>query len=285
MHQSPSFTRCIGMKSVRQWRSRSRAVIVVGLWATTIQSGHATTGAPQIIGRTALSAMPAELSDGASGPVNRIAIDTRNFAPNDPAASLTCHYPRLPVYRCDYEFVSTASAGTQRRRVVVSVPDIDRGTRVIVRLTNAHGHEDLTFDIVNGTQVAHEIESVMLPSGGRTGKNSKGETAPLTQLATVRASTVPAVAATAGDAEKDCNRSRPYWVGASATDPVFTSQFGALDGAVTLAQPPRTGSAVRSDNLPVWLITFPLSATRAQFIAHYQFTYRVGVCADKVARA
>jgi hypothetical protein len=82
-----------------------------------------------------------------------------------------------------------------------------------------------------------------------------------------------------------CDRVVPHWIGASATDPVFTSAFGALNGSVLLARPAAAGRPVQAENLPEWLITYPLSATRVQFIAHYEVIYRVGVCAERIPRA
>jgi hypothetical protein len=41
---------------------------------------------------------------------------------------------------------------------------------------------------------------------------------------------------------------------------------------------------VQPDNLPEWLVTFPLSATRVQFIAHYEVIYRVGTCPQRIIR-
>jgi hypothetical protein len=72
------------------------------------------------------------------------------------------------------------------------------------------------------------------------------------------------------------------WVGASATDPVFQSQFGSLNGSVVASRPVMPGSRVTPENLPEWLVTYPLSATRVQFIAHYEVIYRVGSCPQRV---
>ena len=104
----------------------------------------------------------------------------------------------------------------------------------------------------------------------------------MTQLVTTRAATTPAMAASPLGAAPACDQVRAEWVGAGATDPVFASQFGPLNGAIVLARPVAPGSAVRPDNLPEWLVTYPLSATRLQFIAHYEVIYRVGVCPRRI---
>lgn len=230
----------------------------------------------------ALSARPEALSAGSSGPINRHAIDVLNFSPDDPAARVLCIYPQQLTYRCHFEF-SPDAAGGPRRRVVVAIPDLGVGNRVIVRLVNSRGSHDVPLDLVNGSQTVHEIEALALPEGGRVGTNSRGAAAPLTQLATQRATTVPAMAMPATPVS--CDQILPFWVRASATDPVFTSRFGALNGSVLLSRPPTPGSPVRTDNLPEWLITYSLSATRVQFIAHYEVIYRVGICPERIERA
>ena len=231
-----------------------------------------------------LSARPETLSVGRSGPLNRQALDVLNFQPADRAARLLCIYPGGFAYRCDFELAPDAADGP-RRRIVVTVPDLGRGNRVILRLTNAEGSREVPVDLANGSRTVHEIEALPLPEGGRVGTNSQGGSVPLTQFATQRAKTLPAMALPPTAEAQPCERIVPYWVGASATDPVFSSPFGALNGSVLLARPAVAGRPVRTDNLPEWLITYPLSATRVQFIAHYEVIYRVGVCAERITRA
>ena len=58
--------------------------------------------------------------------------------------------------------------------------------------------------------------------------------------------------------------------------------FGAMSGSVVLTRPVPPGSALRPDNLPEWTLSYPMSANRVQFIAHYEVIYRVGVCPDRI---
>ena len=268
-----------------QWCALACVLALLSGRTVAAATAHATpTDVPLVTAVVALSARPEALSVGRSGPFNRHALDVLNFQPGDPAARLLCIYPGDFAYRCDFEPAPDAAEGP-RTRIILTIPDLGRGSRVIVRLTNGHGSRDLPLEIANGPQTVHEIEALLLPDGGRVGTGSQGGPVPLTQLATRRATTTPAMAATLQTDARRCDRVVPHWIGVSATDPVFTSAFGALNGSVVLARPATAGRPVQADNLPEWLITYPLSATRVQFIAHYEVIYRVGVCADRIPRA
>jgi hypothetical protein len=97
-----------------------------------------------------------------------------------------------------------------------------------------------------------------------------------------RATSIPAIATSTLAAPPACDQVHAEWVNASATDPVFQSPFGPLNGSIVLSRPAQPGSLVRPDNVPEWLVSYPLSALRVQFIAHYEVIYRVGACQHKV---
>ncbi len=239
--------------------------------------------APTIATSTALAALPARQSLGSAGPINRYAFDLANFSATDSGSSVECRYPGNLRYRCSYVAQVTA-VSSELRRIVVDVPDLDRGKEVTIRFTNEHGANEKAVELANPPQMIHEIESIALPDGGETTIGPNGEKAPVTTLRTLSTSTAPALTELMPYVPSKCDQLYAQWAGASATDPVFTSVFGALNGAVTPVKPVTPGSPVRADNVPQWLITFPASATRMQFIAHYEVTYRVGLCADRVLR-
>ena len=240
----------------------------------------ASAGGPQVVARTQLSATPASLSVGPAGPFNRIAFDVARFGPPDAKSSVTCLYPGGLRYRCDANLDEPQAQGANRR-LTVTLPDLGRGKQVIVRFSTSAGYQDVPVELVNGSQVVHEIEAVALPGGGQVATGSNGQPTPIMNMTSIRATTTPAMAATplAADA---CDQVRAEWVTATATDPVFQSQFGTLNGSVVASRPAAAGSRVQPNNLPEWLITFPLSATRLQFIAHYEVVYRVGSCATRI---
>jgi hypothetical protein len=252
-------------------------VISVSLMPMAVQAA----GAPQIAARTQLSALPAAQSVGEAGPFNRIAFDVERFGPPDAAASVTCFYPGGLHYRCDASIDEPETPGA-RRRVTVTIPDLGRGKQVIVRFSTTAGHQDVTVELANAPQVVHEIEALPLPDGGRVATGSTGQPAPVMNVVSTRATTTPAMAAAATPAAGVCHQVQAEWVGASATDPVFQSQFGSLNGSVVASRPVMSGSRVTPENLPEWLVTYPLSATRVQFIAHYEVIYRVSSCRQRV---
>lgn len=243
-------------------------------------AGAATVDPPVVVARTPLSALPAALSVGPAGPFNRIAFDVERFGPADPGSAVTCLYPGNFRYRCDAA-IDEPEAGGTKRRVTVTIPDLGRGKRVIVRFSNRQGQQDVAVELVNTPQVVHEIEALPLPGGGQVTIGSTGAPAPIMQVVSHKATTTPAMATAAPGAASACDQVIAEWVGASATDPVFLSQFGALNGSIIPSRPVTPGSRVQSGNLPEWLVTFPLSATRAQFIAHYEVIYRVGTCPQR----
>lgn len=234
------------------------------------------TGAPQVAGRTQLSALPAAQSVGQAGPFNRIAFDVDRFGPPDAASIVTCFYPGLR-YRCDVTIGEPEAQGT-KRRVTVTIPDLGRGKQVIVRFSTSAGHQDVPVELANSPQVVHEIEALPLPDGGQVAVGSNGQPAPMMNVVSTRAKTTPAIAT----APVACDQVQAEWVGASATDPVFQSQFGTLNGSIVASRPVAAGTRVTPANLPEWLVTYPLSATRVQFIAHYEVIYRVGSCPQRV---
>lgn len=240
----------------------------------------ASAGGPQVVARTQLSATPAALSAGPAGPFNRIAFDVARFGPPDVKSAVTCIYPGGVRYRCDASLDEPQAQGTNRR-VTVTIPDLGRGKQVVVRFSTSAGHQDVPVELVNGSQVVHEIEALPLTGGGQVATGSNGQPTPIMNMTSIRATTMPAMAATpiAADA---CDQVRAEWVTATATDPVFQSQFGTLNGSVVASRPAAVGSRVQPTNLPEWLVTFPLSATRMQFIAHYEVVYRVGSCPQRI---
>jgi hypothetical protein len=244
-------------------------------------AGNAAAAPPQLLARTPLSALPPAQSVGQAGPFNRIAFDVDGFGPPDAASQVACFYPDRTRYRCDAQLGEAEPGGT-RRRVTVVVPDLGKGATVTVRFSNSGGHADAVVQLVNAPQVVHEIEAFALPGGGQTAIGPNGAPAPIMTLVSSRATTTPAMAAASASQVTACDQLVPEWVNASATDPVFQSQFGALNGSIILAKPVQPGSRVRPDDLPEWLVSHPLSATRAQFIAHYEVIYRVGACPQKV---
>lgn len=240
-------------------------------------------GAPQIAARTQLSALPADQSVGQAGPFNRVAFDVDRFGPPEAASSVTCFYPGGLRYRCDANIDEPATPGA-RRRVTVTIPDLGLGKQVIVRFSTSGGHQDVTIELANAPQVIHEIEALPLPDGGRIATGSTGQPAPVMNVVSTRAVTTPAMAAAPPPTAGACDQVQAEWVGASATDPVFQSRFGSLNGSVVASRPVVPGSRVTPENLPEWLVTYPLSATRVQFIAHYEVIYRVGSCPQRVIR-
>lgn len=258
-------------------------VLIAAPFAASGEEPRSAAGAPEIRSATALSARPAPLSVGSSGPVNRHAFDVFHFRPDDPSAQVVCVYPRSFTYRCAYEFARAEVSGAPQR-VVVEIADLDKGQDVTVRFSTGRGMREMRVKIANGTQVVHEIEAIRLAGGGRTTIGSNGARAPFTQIVAERATTVPAMATTSVGAPPLCDQVYAQWIGATATDPVFMSEFGELNGAISLSRPAVRGGPVRPDNLPEWLVNYPLSATRVQFIAHYEVVYRVGTCQQKVVR-
>ena len=51
------------------------------------------------------------------------------------------------------------------RRILVEVPDLDRGRQVTIRFANEYGANEKTFEIVNQSQLIHEIDSLALTAG------------------------------------------------------------------------------------------------------------------------
>jgi hypothetical protein len=256
------------------------ACLTAFLLCAILQSAASHAGAPAVVGRTQLSAQPPALSAGPAGPFNRIAFDIDGLMPTDPSLQVTCIYPGNFRYRCDAA-VSEPEAGSARRRVTVSIPDLGKGGRITVRFSNAKGAQDAAVALANMSQVIHEIEALPLSQGGHVSVGGDGQPLPVMQVVSERATSVPAIATSTLGAPPACDQVHAEWVNASATDPVFQSQFGPLNGSIVLSKPVPPGSRVRPDNVPEWLVSYPLSALRMQFIAHYEVIYRVGACQNR----
>lgn len=257
-----------------------RSLLVLAVTLGGAAAAAAPASPPAIVLSTALSAAPNALASGPAGPLNRYAFELTGFAAGDPAAHVLCIYGAKLVYRCHSEREARGSA--KQQRLVVTIPDLDLGRRVVVRFVNAAGTRDFALDLANMPQVVHEIEALPLVFGGRNATGSNGEPMANMSMVSERATTMPAMASSTLGAPAACDQIRAEWVGASATDPLFTSGFGAMSGSVLLTKPVTAGSALRPDNLPQWTFSYPMSANRVQFIAHYEVIYRVGLCADRV---
>jgi len=244
-----------------------------------LEVAGATTGPPVVVLATALTAAPNSLSSGNAGPLNRQVFELTGFAETDPRAQVLCVYPKL-VYRCHSEREPTNGGG--RQRVVVTIPDLDLGKKVAVRFMSSGGTHDYPLELANAPQVVHEIEALPLTRGGQHATGNDGTLGPNTRMISERATTMPAMASSTLGAPPACDQIRAEWVSASATDPLFTSPFGAMSGSVVLSRPVVPGSGLRPNNLPEWTLSYPMSANRVQFIAHYEVIYRVGACADRV---
>jgi hypothetical protein len=236
-------------------------------------------GPPLVVLATALSAAPETLSSGNAGPFNRYAFELTGFDAADRRTQVLCIYRKL-VYRCSS--ARSADPATGRQRVVVTIPDLALDSPVIVRFTNSYGARDHAITLANSPQVIHEIEALPLSNGGHESTGSNGKPAPRREMTSERATTVPAMVSSPLGAPPACDQVYAEWVRASATDPLFTSAFGAMSGSVVLTHPVNQRSPVRSDNLPEWTFSFPMSASRVQFIAHYEVIYRVGICAERI---
>ena len=252
--------------------------VLIAAFVTPL-AASAAPGPPVVVLATALTAAPNALSSGNAGPFNRQVFELTNFDAGDPRADVLCIYPKL-VYRCRLE--REPADGDARQRVIVTIPDLDLGKRVIVRFVNSHGARDYPLELANTPQVVHEIEALPLANGGQHSTGNDGTLGPNTRMISERATTMPAMASSTLGAPAACDQVRAEWVSASATDPLFTSPFGAMSGSVVLTRPASPGSGLRPDNLPEWTLSYPMSANRVQFIAHYEVIYRVGVCANRV---
>lgn len=236
---------------------------------------------PIVSAATPLAAAPATLSTGPAGPFNRVALDLREGAGSAALPEVACVYPGGLAYRCDVSASEPGPSGGPRRLIVV-IPDLGRGSPVTLRISSARGRQEIAVELANAPRVIHEIEALALPDGGKVITSASGPAAVDMRLSRTRAPSTPALAASPLAASPACDRVYAQWVGASVTDPVFTSAFGPLNGSVLPARLPAPGSPVRADNLPEWLVTYPASATRVQLIAHYEVIYRVGVCPHRI---
>ena len=239
-----------------------------------LATASASDSAPRLVTRTSVSAAPDAIAQGDSGPINRVAYEISGIDPTDPQNTVRCIYPGSLAVRCKYQWDAAASSSTDRIRLLVEIPDIDRGNAVVVRIANTRGQINDRVTLINRSRIVHEIESLLLPQGGQTQLDGRGLSVPGAGIGSMRAITQTSVSSTVPPA---CGDVYARWVSANATDPVFTSVFGALNGSVIIARPPAR-AAIRSDNGPEWLVTYPLAASRVQFIAHYEIEYRVRYC-------
>lgn len=239
---------------------------------------------PAVIAVNRLSALPIERSVGAGGPTNRLALDITGFGPSVPESALECSYAGQVRYRCIYEIESVRSA-PDSIRIDVRVPDLGKGTQVLLRFSNRAGVAQLPIELVNPPQTVHQIESIPLPDGGHTTIGSDGRPAPVLNLQTSHIQRIPALIVTTPYHPNICDQLYAQWNQVSATDAVFSSAFGPLPGSLVLSQPVIRGSPVSEQNLPQWRATYAAGATRVQFIAHYEVIFRVGICADRIIRS
>ena len=236
--------------------------------------------APKVLSVTKLSSAPVRQSVGAGGPINRLALSVSGIS--GAQVEVECRYADGLRYRCKAHTPGPSAA--EPRRLEVEIPDLDRGADVTLRITTALGIAEQNLRLVNPPQTLHEIESLALPEGGETTAGPEGAPEPVKTFRTWRTRTAPALVLDMPYLPERCDALYAQWVAASATDPVFSSAFGALHGAIEELRPVAAGSAVEKDNLPTWLITYRGTAERVRFIAHYEVVYRVGVCADRVIR-
>lgn len=236
---------------------------------------------PRIVGVSRLSSLPVRQSQGAGGPINRIAFDVTGFDATDAVNGVSCRYANGLRYRCR---VSAGAPGSTLRRYIVEIPDLDLGGEVSVHFTNRNGVAEQKLQLVNPSHTVHEIESFELPEGGAATTGPDGGRARVETLLTWQTTSSPAMLPELRHQPRQCDTLYAQWIGASASDPVFSSEFGALNGAVTELKPVQKNSPMRDDNLPLWLVTYMASAKRVQFIAHYEVVYKLGLCADRVIR-
>ncbi|MCS6946752.1 MAG: hypothetical protein NZM12_03955 [Steroidobacteraceae bacterium] len=215
------------------------------------------------------------MAQGDSGPINRFVFDVAGFDPAARGSRITCHYEGDIVINCRAIWSTADPTARDRLRIVVEVPDIDRGPQVGIRFQSAAGAVTERVSIANRPRLVHEIESLALPRGGQSELDGRGQRVPILQMATTLARTQTARAAS--DELPACGSVFARWRSANATDPVFTSAFGVLTGSVILSKPPPR-EPITTKNGPEWLITYPLGAQRVQFIAHYELEYRVRYC-------
>jgi len=79
-----------------------------------------------------------------------------------------------------------------------------------------------------------------------------------------------------------CLQLKPEWSAVAASEPVFISAAGLVNGTVVLSRPVAPGTTVTPQNVPEWLLTYPEGVDRVQFIAHYRIVTRVLPCEDRV---
>jgi hypothetical protein len=255
-------------------------VLCVAGALVVVARGASTRTAPGIENVTALSAHPLALAEGRAGPINRFGFDLSGFGRNVSRREVLCEYPGGLLYRCGHEILGETRGLV---RVVVAIPDLGRGRIVGVRFATAGGSAQTQVELTNPPRVLHEIETVSLEAGGAERAGGDGARGPVLALQQQQVTTMPSLAVQGPFEKASCDAIRAEWVGASATDPVFASAYGALHGGVVpLGKPP--GAGVDASTPPQWLVTYPRGATRAHFIAHYEVVYRAGICPERILR-
>jgi hypothetical protein len=208
-----------------------------------------------------------------------MAFDLGGLGREEADPEVECQYGKWR-YRCR----AVRAPGGNHRRLIVEIPDLDRGAQVTVRFSTDRGSVERRVTIANPPQILHEIESLALPDGGRSATGPDGARHAVSTLRTWQTTSTPGITALMPYLPEECDAVYAKWGSASATDPVFASEFGPLEGALAPLRPVTADSPVNETNLPQWLVTYSLSATRLQFIAHYEVRYRVGICGDRVIR-
>jgi hypothetical protein len=242
----------------------------------------AAAAAPRVVAVSRLSALPAALSQGGAGPLNRVAIDVDHLGPSQGSVRVTCVYGGKLVYGCEWRFADQGR-GT-RRRIEVDVPDLDRDRDVAIQISTPAGTVETGIEIDNRPALLHEIETLALPRGGISVVDGSGRQVPSRELAYEQLQTSPAIATGPEGRPPACDKPYAQWRGASVTDAVFSASAGTLNGAVAPARTPAAGSQVAPDNVPTWLVTYPRGAIRVQFIAHYEVIWRIGLCEARLRR-
>jgi hypothetical protein len=204
------------------------------------------------------------------GPINRFRVVVPSTVGNAATPSLVCVYADGTRYRCAWREVAGTPA--QAAHVVVDVPDLGRGLAVQLLWSRGAVLDSTQVALRNPATLFHEIETVPLPA-------ASGLVDPLRRE---RVTTLPAAASPGAATARGCDSLQAQWEAAVASDPLFVGPSGRLPGTVLPDPPVKAGSAVEAGNPSRWLLTFPASATRAQFIVRYAIVYRVGLCAERL---
>jgi hypothetical protein len=152
----------------------------------------------------------------------------------------------------------------------------------VLRFSNRFGASEFPVEIANPPQLVHQIVTSVLTEGGVTKAGADGRPGPVLTPLTSRVDAIPALAVMLPYDPAACDRLYAQFSQVSATDPVFTSAFGPLSGTVLLLEPVAARAPVSAQSPLHWQVTYAASATRVQFIAHFEIYYRVGLCQERV---